>query len=441
VTILVGVAWLSLATGGVTGAATIELHPGASFEAAVESLNPGDTLVVHAGTYADTGRISVTVKGTAEAPVAILGAAGEARPVITRPAEAQPQNTINIEGASHLTIRGLEIRSNGGDGINVSKGPSYITLEDLEVHDVDVGINFKSTMHHITVRHNHIHHTGDDGGTGEGMYVGCNDGSCAVSDALIEGNWIHDTLQSTQGDGIEIKLGSHSNIVRNNVIHDTRYPCILLYGTQGQPRNVVEGNALWNCGDSGIQAAADAILRNNLILASPENGFNSQEHQGATPANLEFVHNTLIGGSPCLRLVGWSGKPGLVLANNAVYCETGGFQISGLAGVVVAGNVVFPPTAALPAGGFIAGRSVAQDFLNAADLQAYPTGDSPLVGAASAAQAAPVDFNGTPRTAPHDAGAYEWSRPQNPGWPVQPGFKGAAAPPNVPPTPTGLELH
>ena len=66
----------------------------------------------------------------------------------------------------------------------------------------------------------------------------------------------------------------------------------MLYGTEGNPRNVVEGNAMWNCGDSGIQAAADAVIRNNLIVDCPDNGFNSQDHQGVTPANLEFVHNT-----------------------------------------------------------------------------------------------------------------------------------------------------
>ena len=60
--------------------------------------------------------------------------------------------------------------SNGGDGINMSGDPSYITLEDLVIHDISVGINFRSSMHHITVRRNHIYSTND---TGEGMYVGC----------------------------------------------------------------------------------------------------------------------------------------------------------------------------------------------------------------------------------------------------------------------------
>jgi hypothetical protein len=406
-------------------AATHEIFPGDSFESAVESLAPGDTLIVHQGTYPDSGRVSIRVRGTSSAPVLITGPEGEGRPLITRPASATPQNTINIEGATHVTIRGLEVTSNGGDGINLNGRPAHISLEDLEIHDVHVGINFRSSMHHIVVRGNHIHRTN---GTGEGMYVGCNYAKCAVSDSLIENNWIHDTLSASQGDGIEIKRGSHSNVIRNNVIHDTHYPCILLYGTEGKPRNVVEGNVVWNCGDSGIQAAADAVIRNNVILESPGNGFHSQDHQGVTPVDLEFVHNTVIGGRPCLRISNWGNKKGLVFANNAVYCESGDLRISNLTGVTVTGNVVHPETSRLPRSGYTVGRSTDSDFVDVAGRDVYPDVGSAVVDAAVSEWATTSDFNGTTRALPHDAGAYTWTGPGNPGWRIGPGFKRSAAP-------------
>ena len=151
----------------------------------------------------------------------------------------------------------------------------------------------------------------------------------AIVFAGDENNTIYNTHPSaSQGDGIEIKRGSHSNIIRNNIIHDTSFPCILLYGTEGNPRNIVEQNVMWNCGDSGIQAAADAIIRNNVIFPkNSANGFNSQSHQGVSPNNLEFVHNTVIGGNPCLRLSGWGDKQGMQLTNNAIYCESDNFKI------------------------------------------------------------------------------------------------------------------
>ena len=401
-------------------AADLELFEGESFEEAVESLLPGDTLTIHEGTYADAARVSIGVIGTADKPVVIQGAPGEKKPLITRSIGEPVQNTINIEGAKYLTIRGLEISSNGGDGVNISGNAAFVTLEDLEIHDIAVGINFRSSMHHITVRRNHIYDTSD---SGEGMYVGCNYGTCSVSHSIFENNWIHDTLNAEQGDGIEIKHGSHSNIIRNNVIHDTHWPCILLYGTAGKPRNIVEGNIVWNCGDSGIQVAADAVIRNNIILESPENSFNSQFHQGVSPQNLEFVHNTVVGGDPCLRMQSWKNKNGMVFANNAIYCPSRSFKVSSLGNVAVSGNVFLPAPRGFPDGSFVRGRTGSDDFVDLIARDLYPASDSPLRGAGDARFAADTDFNGIKRTGETDAGAYNWSGPENPGWKVRPGIK------------------
>jgi hypothetical protein len=433
------VAVLALAgTAAGASAATKEIHPGDSFKDAVEALQPGDTLIIHAGNYPETARNSITVKGTAQNPVVIKGADGEAPPHISRPASAAAQNTINVEGATYVTFSRLEVSSNGGDAINLNSSPQFITIDQLEIHDVDVGVNFRSSMNNIIVRKTHIHHTGiDDGsGTGEGMYVGCNDATCVVRDSLFEGNWIHDTRNSTQGDGIEIKLGSHSNVVRDNVIYNTGYPCILVYGTQGQPVNLIEGNVMWQCGDSGIQAAADAIIRNNIIIDNPgSNSFNSQPHQAAVPQNLQFVHNTIVTGDPCVRTSSWSNRPGLVFANNAIYCNGDNF-VTQTAGVTIAGNVIAPSTSSFPTSGYKVGQSTALDLLNVAQKNVYPTATSRLIDAGNATYGVSVDFNGTPRSGTPDAGAYEWTQATNPGWAVQPGFKGSSTPAPQNPTVT-----
>ena len=258
---LVQLALLLLATNSL--AEVKEIFPGDSFKAAFESLGPGDTLIVHEGTYSESGsRIRISAKGTPSQPIMVKGADGEARPLITRPAGSTPQNTINIEGASYVTIRHLEITGNG-DGINMNGNPDHITLEDNEIHNIDVGINFRSSMDSIVVRRNHIYNTA---GTAEGMYIGCNDAQCAVSNSIIEQNWIHDT-RGSQGDGIEIKYGSWGNIIRDNVIHDSNYPCILAYGVtdaHADRPNIIEGNVVWNCGQS-IDVIADVIVRNNIV--------------------------------------------------------------------------------------------------------------------------------------------------------------------------------
>ncbi|MFQ5635956.1 MAG: right-handed parallel beta-helix repeat-containing protein [Gammaproteobacteria bacterium] len=403
------------------GAAVIDLFPGGSFGEAAENLGPGDTLIVHAGTYTHTDRISITVQGTASATAVIKGADGEARPVI-RLGQAG-HNTMEISGATYLTIEGLEITApgmSGADGINMKGSPSHITIENNVIHDIAVGINYRSSMHHIVARGNEIY---DTRGTGEAFYVGCHDGSCSVTDSIVERNYIHDTTLAAQGDGIEIKKNSHSNIVRDNVIHDTHYPCILLYGTGGGARNVVERNVMWNCGDVGIQVAADAILRNNIVIAGNDDAVTSEPHNGVTPANLEIINNTIIGGRICLRLSGWGGKTRMVFANNAVYCAGSRYAIGSLDGVTVSGNVFESRPPVFRRSGYRLGRSRAHDFIDQGKLSAYPTAESSLIGAGNAAHAPADDFNGAPRSGAVDSGAYQWSDGGNPGWRVTTGFK------------------
>jgi len=416
--------------GAMQASATvIDIYPGDSFESAAENLNAGDTLIVHAGEYTHTSRIAISAQGTIQNPVVIKGADGEARPRIRLTSSGH--NTIEISGATYLTIKGLEITSpgiGGADGINLNSGPSYITIEDNIIHDVSVGINLRSSMDHILVRRNEIYDTND---TGEGMYVGCHDGNCTVRDSIFELNHIHHTNNSDQGDGIEIKKNSHSNIIRDNVIHDTRYPCIILYGSGGGGQNIVERNVVWSCADAGVQVAADTVLRNNIIFGNGGDGINSQSHNGVTPNNLQFIHNTIIGGNTCLRMNGWGDKSEMIFANNAVYCSGANFSIGSLSGVTVSGNVFESIPPVFPANGYSVGRSKAQDFIDTTQLNAYPGADSPLIGAGNLAHTVTDDFNGTQRAGAIDAGAYGWSGPVNPGWSVTADFKDAALRPTI----------
>lgn len=396
-----------LSVTSVAGATVREIFPGDSFKAAVESLAPGDTLIVHAGTYPESGaRTRITAVGTASQPIIVQGADGEARPVITRPPESTPQNTINIEGAAYVTIRHLEITGNG-DGINMSGEPHHITIEDNEIHDIDVGINFRSSMHDIVVRRNHIYNTD---GTAEGMYVGCNNAACAVSESIIEQNWIHDT-RGSQGDGIEIKYGSWGNIIRDNVIHDANFPCVLAYGVTDanlDRPNLIEGNVVWNCGQS-IDVIADAIVRNNIVFGTLETQTHSQV---PVQRNVAIINNTVVG-SVIFR--GWGGSSvasSLTLANNVVY----GGSISG------------QPAAAVTAANLQYAAGTPGIFVDADQRDLWPAVGSPLISAAAAVHTPATDFNGSVRAAPFDVGAYESDGlGSNPGWPIQAGFKNIAA--------------
>jgi hypothetical protein len=410
-------------------AGTVEVSPGDNVEAVIATLQPGDELVIHGGTYSNTDRFGIDLVGTAASPIVIRAADGE-HPVFTRPDAAQ--NMWEIDRAEYVTIRGLEF-SGGSAGLRIGAG-RFLTIEDCEIHgtaDValranDPGVSYEA----LHIVHNHIH---DTGGTGEGMYLGCNSNGCRVFNSVIERNWVHSTNGAavSQGDGIELKEGGYGNTIRDNVIHDTGYPCILTDSTVGNgAANIIERNVMWHCGDHGIQTSADAIIRNNIILGSVANGIAMQVHQAGSPSNLVVVHNTIL--HPANNAISVGGITGsVVIANNALYAQAGkAIAVSGATtGLVVAGNV---GVGASDAGGIIAGDLIndliAATYSGAPPADVFPKSGSALVGAGNASYGIPDDFNGTPRDGSLDAGAYRFNSAGNPGWTIVSGFKDTSGP-------------
>jgi MYXO-CTERM domain-containing protein len=403
--------------------------PADDLPAAIAALQPGDELVLGGGTYSIAQLFEIGVSGTADQPIVIRAADGET-PIITRP-DAN-QNVVNVVG-SYVVLRGLEI-TGGSRGVRLQTGASFVTIEDCRIHDTaanaiaanDTGSSYAG----IVIRHNEISHTG---GNGEGMYLGCNDDGCQFHEGLIEQNWVHDTNGPTvdQGDGIEIKEGSWGNVVRDNVIHDTGYPCIITYSTVGNgPANVIERNFMYACGDHGIQSAADAIIRNNIILGAASDGIRNQPHQAGSPANLMILHNTIL--KPAGDAIRSDGIVGSVLiANNAVYAQSGAaIRVAGdLTAVNVAGNVgqgsVIGVSTGWSATGTLGEDFVAAMYSGAPPNDVFPKTGSHLVGTADNAFLAMDDFNGTSRDGALDAGAYKYDAAGNPGWVLASGFKDA----------------
>ena len=424
------------------------------FENAANTLIAGDTLVLHGGIYSQSCRRAISGRnGTALEPIVITAATGET-PILTRPSDphySYDQNNIEIENSSYVVIRGLKFR--GGDsGVRFMGTIHHITFEDNEIYETG---NNALTMNSgnsdsMVVRRNHIHHTGlyDLGSTeGEGMYLGCHTNTCRVSNSLIEGNYIHHLRGTSSGgnDGIEVKMGSYGNIVRDNVIHDTnigtQYPCIFVYGG-GTGVNTIEGNAVWNCGE-GIYAVSDAIVRNNIVIGSGS-GISSYPHAVvATMKDLTIVNNTIYGSSECLYLR-WSSVANVILANTAAYCPgTTAVDAVGItnAQITAASNYVEGGMsgAVIDSVKFFNGGSAGATFVNPAASNFWPSASSLLRDAAIAGYTPALDFNNTPRSNPSDVGAYDANGLAfNPGWQIQEGFKGAAGSVDTEPPSTSI---
>ena len=369
------------------------------------SLSPGDEIVLASGTYSDPRRLQITQRGSATKPITIRAATG-ARVIFKRP-DAR-QNSFNLAGCQYLVFKDIEIT--GGDAaIRIGKQGNhlakFITLENLHIHHIGgvaITANYPGEIYEaLTFRRNHIHHTG---GHGEAFYLGSNnkpDGSNNgyLFNSIIENNYIHDLKGGTvsQGDGIELKDGSYGNIIRDNVIHDTNYPGIIVYDTDGKAPNVIERNVIWNTGDHGIQAAADATIRNNLIFDTKGDGIHCRNHQSAVVGNLTIVHNTILSKSS-LRVIAPEKFGGtLLIANNAF---GGALRIPEDSMITRSGNV----------------RET---------TERYPSANSTCIGAADPNHQTTDDFNHTSRAGSNDSGAFRYHPDGYFGWKVTTGFKPA----------------
>ncbi len=251
---------------------------------------------------------------------------------------------------------------------------------------------------------------------------------CRVKDSFIEGNYIHHTNRPSvdQGDGIEIKEGSYNNIIRDNVIHDTKYPGIITYSTVGNGGpNIIEGNIIWNVTDNSIQSAADTIIRNNIIIGS-QVAF--QSHQSGQPSNIQFVNNTVIATGDGVNVRNVVGE--VLVANNAIYAKSGTAirLISGNTALVrVHGNVgqggISGGSSGYAEGNGLSADFVAAHFNGGPPIDVFPKSGSALIGAADPEHLTQIDFNGTARGNKADAGAYLFDAIGNPGWTITEGFK------------------
>ncbi|MHC4717473.1 MAG: right-handed parallel beta-helix repeat-containing protein, partial [Planctomycetota bacterium] len=422
--------------------AVINLTPGDNWFDVLngQGLSPGDEVILAEGVYSNSRRMVMSHMGTEADPILIRAADGAAV-TITRP-DAN-QNVVNIHGAEYLTLRGLAI-TGGSSGMRIGDGgigrnSAYVTIEYCHIHDTGgnaITANYVGDVNvgHI-FRYNEIDHTS---GHGEGFYLGSNNDAngnttSVFRDGLIEGNYIHDLNgpSISQGDGIEIKDGSYNNIIRDNVIHDTNYPGILVYGTDGNASNIIEGNVIWNGGDHGIQAASEAIIRNNIILSQSGDGIASMDHQSAIPGSLTIVHNTIFsqGSSHAIDISppssGQLSGP-IIIANNALYPQGNGrpMDLPNLSGHTVSGNVgVGSPYPSQPVSAFDPSGNESLDFGDVANKDVFPIPGSALIAAGDPTYVEAIDFNYTSRAGIADVGAYAYNPGGNPGWQIVPGFK------------------
>jgi hypothetical protein len=218
---------------------------------AMKTLGPGDTLVVHGGTYAEKVKVSAR-PGTAAAPVRVEAAPGE-RPVV--------KGLLWLNGASHWTL----------DGINVTWGSGSSSSEHMV--KMTGGENWRLTNAEIwgarsyaavlvagapkgwRLDHLNVHDTYRSNGTNQDhlVYVNAGTGGGVIERSVF--------ARSENGRGIKVGPSSSGGaatgnvVIRYNTFQDNRGPSNiqLSYSATGNRiyRNVFDGSG---SGKSNITA-------------------------------------------------------------------------------------------------------------------------------------------------------------------------------------------
>lgn len=219
---------LHVATTGDDGGDGSAQSPFATIEKAVSLATPGTSVVIHEGTYPGGTYLSDVI-GSADAPIWIGGAQGEARPVIDGGGEA-----LHITKARYLVVHGLEARNQTSNGVNVDDGGEYddedatryIVFANLSIHDVGDGGNQDclklSGLNDYWILDSEMFACGGSGAGSAVDHVGCHRG-------VLAGNFIHDL----GGTGIQCKGGSTDIDIRRNRLISAGERAVNMGGSTG----------------------------------------------------------------------------------------------------------------------------------------------------------------------------------------------------------------
>jgi len=337
--IVVTTAWLAGMVVAPSRVAARDIGPEANLCAEINSLSPGEELVLRPGEY--QGPCAIRRGGDAGAPVTIRAADLGHRPRVVY--NGSTANVLEIR-ASHIRVRGLEFGSTlaNVDAVRIFSG-NDIAVEDCwfsQVGGIAVVANH-SSVRGLAVRRNVIL-----GSKATGMYFGCHDGmSCVVGNLVVEGNYVRGvTAPDPQiGYGLEVKLNS-SAVIRDNIISDTKGPGIMVFGAHDLvssslvERNVVIGSRT----SSGIVVGGGpAVIRNNVSALNGGAGIGLEDYQrrGLLRA-IAVVANTVYKNAAGGITAPESGLRDVAIINNAAHAPAGRRSVPApQPGLQLAGNV------------------------------------------------------------------------------------------------------
>ncbi len=337
-------------------AAVYEVGSGQTYAtiAALPTLVAGDTVNLHAGTYTEVKRW--TVSGTAGSPITIRGI-GATRPLIDATGKdvsgsgSIPRGVFQIHG-SHVVVEHLEFANarngNNGAGIRITGGATNVTIRDCRIRDNDMGV-MSDTCDAVLIENSEIDHNGTSSFSGysHNFYLG-------GTSITIRGCHVHDATY-----GQNVKSRAHFTALLYNRIE-----------------NAQDGEVgLVDAADTTSANSNAALIGNVIIAKNRGSSWNNSRFVlfGAESGNthngtLYFINNTCIAGATSNTFLTISHADADLVARNNVF--VGSTNLASLiAGSSAIGSGNWAPTgASVPAGitGTVTGA--APGFVSGSDL-------------------------------------------------------------------------
>lgn len=306
-----------VATTGSDANLGTEALPFRTLAHSVAVLEPGDTLFVRAGTYAEA--IHDIPSGTWwSAPVTVAAYPGET-------ATVKPGVTgwpaVYLYNRSYIVLRRLVFDCAGlADqiGVFIDDASHHIRLEDCEVKNAPMdGIYIDASAHHNEMINMAIHHNGttdfDHGiyirgasnlvesseiyqNAGWGVHVFKQGGTGVANYNIVRNNRIHDNARiGARGVGIILSSGN-GNLAYNNLIWGNTGGIQIAYGTPTGTE--VCNNTIYANRNYGIRIysdGTDSIVKNNILYENETWAYGAQFSDSGTGTQSS---NNLIGIDP-----------------------------------------------------------------------------------------------------------------------------------------------
>lgn len=291
-----GVVLLSIAASGMATAATLCVNPGGKFgckatiSAAVAAASSGDTIVVAQGTYKESVIITKSVS---------LVGLGFTRPIID--AKGLP-NGIFINGmaaapnagVANVVVNGFKIRNANFEGVLVANATN-VTLVNNHVLDNNKALDI-STPACPGIP---AFETNEAEDCGEGIHLMATDHSNVVRNEVDH---------NSGGILISDETGpNHDNVISRNSVHDNPYDCGITTASHGPAKSVIPSATL-PYGIMHNTISENSSVRNGLQLPGAGAGIGIfAPFPGTTAAGNVVIDND----------VRDNGLPGITMHNHA----------------------------------------------------------------------------------------------------------------------------